>query len=76
MSPGRSSGVGLFFPGLEGGRGGGRGGLPAGSAPGREAGDGTRKRNTRGRAENHTFFQTLLMASLYMSVGRSSARAL
>lgn len=37
--------------------------------------DGTRMRNTRVRAENHTF-QPLLMVSLYMSVGRSSVRAM
>jgi len=74
MSPSRSSSVGLFFPGLEGTGRGQRG--SAGWVSTRQgARDGTRKRNTRGRAENHTL-QTLLMVSLYLSVGRWSVRAL
>lgn len=71
MSSSRSQGVGLFFPGLEGGgHGGGGGGLLAGSAPGRGQGGETEK----GRAENQTF-QTLLMDCLCMSVGRGSMRS-
>lgn len=70
MSSSRRKGMGLFFPGPEGGgHGGDRGGLLAGSAPGGGLGGET----LGGGAENQTF-QTLLMDCLCMSVGRGSAR--
>lgn len=75
MSPTQSSGVGPFFPGLEGASRRGRRGSAGWVSTRQGAGDGTGKRNTRGRAENHTF-QTPLIVNLYVSVGRSSVRAL
>lgn len=72
MSSSLSPDMGLFFPGLELGVGGEdrREGVPAGSAPGR----GLRRETQEPGAENQTF-QTILMDSLCMGVGRGGVRS-
>lgn len=68
MSPSRSSGVGLFFPGLEGGRGGGRGGLLAGSAPGRGLGMGQGRETQEGELKSH--FSDLINGEFVYECGK------